>query len=116
MGREWVILSLWVGLGMWVRAESAVGVYTSAVSLEVLEDHICSQNCREICAEPVCETNCMENFCVDDIEKSALPQLVGGMCLIGVITVAYSVFCKKNVYEERRRLRQRREVEDYLRF
>lgn len=89
-------------------------LYTSSVSLEVLEDQICSKRCADVCADEACEKACKGQFCSEDAEGSVVYGAVGVLCVVGVVSVAFSVFFGKKEHPSRRNAAARRQEGGYL--
>jgi len=89
-----------------------LSLYSSSVSLEVLDAHICAQRCADLCADPGCEVACRGQFC-SEAEDSAVYVGVGIVCVVGVVSVACSVFFGGRQRQGRRK-RGRRQEGDYI--
>lgn len=97
-----------------VSSPPTLSLYSSSVSLEVLEGQICSQRCADLCLDSVCEATCRGQFC-SEVEDNGLYVGVGIVCVVGVVSVACSVFFGRRQSQGRRK-RERRQEGDYLRL
>lgn len=89
-------------------------VLYSSVSLEVLEDEICSQRCSEMCTDDACMASCRLEFCDPGQRSSWLYFAVGVLCVCGMLSVAYTVFFGKQAKASRRRYQPRPQEGSYL--